>query len=311
MPLLSRKRVIAAKQETVYGSTPSPAPGVSDCIRVTSGLDIAVNPTLVDRDIIRDHLGSSRPLPSNTQVVVTIPVELSASGALGTAPRYGPLLKACAMAETVSAGASVTYTPESTTFNSVTILYNIDGVLHSVNGCRGTFSISGNRGEIPIITFTMSGLYATPTDTAALVPTYGAQAEPLVFRAGNTLNGQFHSFAACMSSFSFDYGNTVVFRDLANCNEQFLITERSSTGNVQIEATTMAQKNYFTSAAAGTQGNFTFQHGPAANRVTLTCPTTTITSIPYADEDSIHMLNIGFAASAASAASGEVSLVFA
>jgi hypothetical protein len=311
MPLLSRKRVIALKAESTYGSIPSPAPTTTDCVLVRDLNIQPANTTMVSRDLIRPFLGASEQLPANTQVVVTFSVELSGSGTAGTAPRYDAALKACSMSGTVAAGSSVTYIPISTDPTSITILYNVDGVLHTVTGCRGSFVVNGTVGEIPTIDFTFTGIFNAVTDTAALVPSYGAQATPLIFKLGNTSAMQLHSFAGCFNSVTFDLGNTLVYRELVGCSKQVIVTDRSSTGTVVLEAPTVAQKDYFTSIDAGTTGNLTFLHGTTAgNRVTLTAPTTSLTSVAYEDQDSIHMLNCGYTAVAASAAVPEVSLVF-
>ena len=42
---------------------------------------------------------------------------------------------------------TVTYAPESSGFSSITIHYNVDGVLHKVTGCRGSFTLTANVGE--------------------------------------------------------------------------------------------------------------------------------------------------------------------
>jgi hypothetical protein len=315
MPLLSRKRVIALKLEASYGTAPSI--GVGDCVLVRDLNIQPANTTMVSRDLIRPFLGASEQLPANTQVVVTFSVELAGSGTAGTAPRYGPALKSCGMSEDIIAATSVTYKPASNSIESIAILYNVDGVLHTVTGCRGSFVVNGTVGEIPTLDFTFTGIFNAVTDTAALVPTYGAQATPLIFKLGNTTGPspanamQFHGFAGCFSSVTFDLGNTLVYRELVGCSKQVLITDRSSTGTVVLEAPTMGQKNYFSSIDAGTTGNLTFLQGTTGgNKVEVTAPKTSLTSVAYEDQDGIHMLNCGYTAVAESAAVPEVSLKY-
>ena len=165
MPLLSRKRLILIKTEATYGTDSSPAGTNAVLVR-----DLQITPLqsdTVDRAVILPFLGASQQLLANTKVEVTFSAELAGSGTAGTAPAYGAALKACGLSETVSAGVSVTYAPVSASFSSVTIYYNIDGVLHKVTGARGTFTLSGEVGGIPTIDFTFTGIYNTPTDTAA------------------------------------------------------------------------------------------------------------------------------------------------
>ena len=63
-------------------------------------------------------------------------MELAGSGTAGTAPRYGALLQACGLSETIVASTSVTYAPVSSAFSSATIYFNNDGIRHILTGCR-------------------------------------------------------------------------------------------------------------------------------------------------------------------------------
>lgn len=309
MPLLSRKRLILAKTESPYGTDSSPAG--TDAILVR---DLSITPLqsdVVDRELIRPYLGASEQLLANTRVEVTFQVELAGSGAAGTAPAYGRVIQACGFSQTLSAGVSATYSPVSDTFSSVTIFYNIDGVLHKVTGCRGTFTLNAAVGEIPTIDFTMTGIYNAPTDTAAPSVTYSNQATPLVFKNGNTTGFELLSFAGCLQSVELDMGNEVIYRELVGCSKEVLITNRAVSGTVTIEAPTIAQKDYFTAALGDVLGNLTFQHGQAAgNIVTITSTTVDIGDVSYEDQDGIHMLSIPVTAVPGSAGNDEIELVF-
>jgi hypothetical protein len=309
VPLLSRKRLILAKTESPYGTDSSPAG--TDAILVR---DLSITPLqsdVVDRELIRPYLGASEQLLANTRVEVTFQVELAGSGAAGTAPAYGRVIQACGFSQTLSAGVSATYSPVSDTFSSVTIFYNIDGVLHKVTGCRGTFTLNAAVGEIPTIDFTMTGIYNAPTDTAAPSVTYSNQATPLVFKNGNTTGFELLSFAGCLQSVELDMGNEVIYRELVGCSKEVLITNRAVSGTVTIEAPTIAQKDYFTAALGDVLGNLTFQHGQAAgNIVTITSTTVDIGDVSYEDQDGIHMLSVPVTAVPGSAGNDEIEFAF-
>jgi len=119
MPLLSRKRLILAKTETTYGTDPTPT-GATNAILVRNLEITPLQADTVTRDLIRPYLGNSDQLLAQTRVEVTFEVELAGSGAAGTAPAYGAVLKACGLSETVVATTSVTYAPVSSSFSSVT-----------------------------------------------------------------------------------------------------------------------------------------------------------------------------------------------
>lgn len=309
MPLLSRKRTILVKAEGTYGSDSSPAG--TDALLVRNLEITPIESDVVSRDLIRPFLGNSPQLLANARVSLSFQVELAGSGAAGTAPRYGALLKACGMSETTVVSTSVTYAPVSSSFSSATIYFNNDGVLHKATGCRGSFTLNAEVGSIPTIDFNVIGVYNAPTDTAAPSVTYSNQAQPLVFKQGNTSAFQFFSYAGCLQSVSFDMANDTVYRELVGCTKEILITDRKPNGTVMLEAVALSTKDYFNTAIGESTGNLTFLHGTSAgNRVTLTCGQADITQPTYSDMNGVQMLSIPYVAVPTTAGNDEVSLAF-
>tara|TARA_R100001440_G_scaffold22631_1_gene36971 strand:+ start:1051 stop:1983 length:933 start_codon:yes stop_codon:yes gene_type:complete len=309
MALLTRKRVILIESESSYGTDPNPT--ATDVVLVR---DLSITPQasdVVNRDVVRPFLGASEQLLANTSVEVSFSVELAGSGTKGTAPRYGAALKACGLSETVSSGTSVTYAPVSSSFSSVTIHYNTDGVRHKVTGARGSFAINASAGEIPSIDFTFTGIYNAPDDSALPSITYGNQETPLVFKNGNTTSFQFLSYSAALMSFSMDIGNTTVYRELVGGTKEVLITDRAANGSVSIEAVLLGTKDYFAAALTdSTLGNLTITHGTAeGNIVTLSSTKVDIGDVAYGEADGIQMLEIPYTL-VPSSQGNELSLVF-
>ena len=309
MALLTRKRVILIETESSYGTDPTPS--ATDVVLVT---DLSITPQssdVVNRDVVRPYLGSSEQILANTRVECTFSVELAGSGTAGTAPRYGNALKATGLSETVASGTSVTYAPVSSSFSSVTIHYNIDGVRHKVTGCRGTFTITAEVGSIPTIDFTFTGIYNAPTDTALPTVTYGNQATPLIFKNGNTSGFQLLSYAGALQSLTMDLGVSTVYRELVGGTKEVIITDRASNGSVTIEAPTIAQKDYFTAALTDSSlGNLQFLHGTTAgNKVQLTSTKVDIGDVNYGEMDGVAMLEIPYTL-VPSSANNEFSLIY-
>jgi len=307
MALLLRKRLILIETESTYGTDPTPDGADAVLVR-----DLSITPQssdVVSRDLIRPYLGASQQLLANTRVECTFSVELVGSGTAGTAPQYGKALKACGLAETIVASTSVTYDPVSSSFESVTIHYNIDGVRHKMTGCRGSVSLTANVGEIPTLDFTFTGIYNAPDDTALPTPTYANQDDPLIFKNGNTSSFQLLSYAGALQNLSFDLGNSTVYRELVGGTKEVLITDRRPGGSIVLEAVTMATKNYFTSITGTATGNNTFQHGQTAgNRFTFSAPQTDLSSVSYSDSDGIQMLNFDYTAVPSTSGNDDYSL---
>ena len=386
MTLLTRKSLILAKSESTYGTDISPAG--TDAVLVRSLEVTPIEADTVSRELIRPYLGGSEQLLANAHVSVTFAVELVGSGTAATAPRFSSLLKACGMAETITASAvtgtaqagaagsitlaaaasatdgayvgmivsitsgtgsgssglisayngttkvatvkaitaaftpgasslysiaaNVGYRPVSSSFSSATIYYNNDGVLHKITGARGTFTITGSVGEIPVIEFTMMGIYNAPTDTAAPTATYTNQASPLILKADNTSAFAVYGYAGCLMEFSFDIANETLYRELVGCTKEVIITTRAAEGEMKIEAPTIAQYDFFTAALASTTGAVTLIQGTTAgNRVTIVLPSISLANPAYEDEDGIQMLGLPYVAIPTTIGNDEISLTFA
>ena len=307
--VLTRRRLILAKIETTYGTDSSPAGTNAVLVR-----NLEIQPLLsetVNRELVRPFLGQSDQLLSQTRVEVSFEVELAGSGTAGTAPAYGAVLRSCGLSETLVTSTSATYAPISSSFESCTIYYHQDGIRHKVTGCRGTFEMNCEVGQIPVISFTMTGIYNAPTDVTLPTPTYTNQATPVIFKEGNTTSFSAFSYAGCLMSYSFNMANDVIYRELVGCTKEILITNRAPSGTVVIEAPTITAKDFFTIATGTTTGSITFQHGQTAgNRVTMTTAQSDLGNITYSDQDGIQMLNLPFIAVPTSAGNNEMSLAF-
>lgn len=297
MPLLTRKRLLLAASESPYGT--SAAPTGSDAVLI-SGLEVEpLQLELADRELIQGYLGNSAQLVTQRSVSVQFDVEIAGSGTAGTAPRWGPLMKACGFSETIvgpSPGpAKVTYAPVSASFSSCTLDFRNDGIKHLVVGARGTASLSLTAGEIPKISFDMMGIYAVPTADANPAVTYTNQAVPLAVTSDATTTVSVHSYASCMQAFSLDVGNEMVFRQLAGCSKEIIIPNRAPSGEITIELPPLGTKDFFSIASSQAQGAITWTHGTTAgNIVTFTANNCALGAPSLVDGDGVQHITLPF-----------------
>lgn len=188
---------------------------------------------------------------------------------------------------------------------SVTIAYNVDGVQHKMIGCRGNVVLNANLGEIPSLQFTMTGVYTTPTDTAqsTYTLTYANQADPVVFRDDNVKAFRFYGQSGCLQMVSFDFGNQINYSERIGCTKRVDITDAQASGQVMIEATSMATFNPFTqSLVEGSFGSLSMVHGTTAgNRSALVVPSVDLGQPSYSSDNGIEMFNLPFTAPPATA----------
>ena len=310
MPKLHRKRSILAKAESSYGSDPTPT-GSANYVQV---IDLNIEPIVSDevsRDLIRPYMGNYEVIPANTRVNVTFDVEMSGSGSAGTAPKYGAILKACGLSETVVSSTSVTYAPVTTPSDSVTLFVNYDGIRHKVTGARGTFSLNCEVNNIPRISFSLTGIFNAPTDTALPTVTVSNQASPLIFKNGSTSNFAIFGFAAALQSWNLDFNNEVIYRELVGGTKEVLITDRRPSGTAVIESPALSAHNFFTDYTGTSTGTNTWLHGTTAgNKITVSCPQTDLGQPSYEESDGITMLSLPFMATPTASANNEFSLVY-
>ena len=327
MALLTRKRVIAVLKESTAGTYN--APQAANCLLVR---DLSITPQesdVVSRDLVRPYFGASEQLQANTRVSCTFSVEMAGvgTGDADVAPNYGECIEACGFTGESTDDAKHLFIPNSTVATTVSILYNIDGVQHTVKGAKGSFSISCAVGEIPTIEFNFTGVYIAPSDATALTPSYQKQADPVLFDNGNTTGFKiFGETGLQMSNFSLDIGNEVVYRELVGGSPEVLITNRNITGSVTVEAVNLAsggsqQWNPFAAALAdGTLGEISFTHGTTTlNKVTIQSGLVTnqttknrvdLGAISYGEEDGIAMWEVPYTMIPSTAGNDELSLIF-
>ncbi len=205
------------------------------------------------------------------------------------------------------------YTPVSASYGSVSIYTYIDTVVHKSPGSRGTFSLNAEVGGIPLVNFTMTGLYSAPADVIPPVASYGDQATPNIFRQGNTGGFRLQGYSGCLQSVSLDIGNTIDYSERVGCAKEVNITARAITGNVLIEAPTMAQRDYFTAALNdGLLGELSFIHGTAANNIVgLYSNRVKIGAPTYEDLNGTQMLRVPVTLIPSATGNDELRLVYA
>lgn len=304
MALLYRKKLLLAKSETTYGTDPTPSASTNAIL--TSNLTITpLQADSVDRNYDRATLGNAPSVLVGQRVVITFDVELAGSGTPGTEPGWSPLIKACGFGALATTSTSVVYKPaESPNVvsvgapSSVTLYYHMDGIAHKIVGCRGTVSFTLNAGEVPKMTYTMTGQYAAPVSTTLPTADMDAFAAPLAVNKVNTptarLGTDYTGDQIVLQSFSVDIGNDVQHRNLVN-SDQILIVDRAPTSSITFEAVPLSTRDYITYSRSSTDLQFRIQHGTSAadsgNVVKIDMPKVQFNDASYTESNGILMLS--------------------
>lgn len=310
----SRKRVLHAHIEAVSGTAETLV--AADAI-VTKGLEIMpLEGGTISRDLDRSSFGADQQLHIGTHVKIKFMCELVGSGTLGTAPAFGPLLKACGMAEIIVAVTSVRYKPDTSSTVSLTMQFNLDGSRHRMVGAKGTCKFKLTSQQIPYIEFEFTGLYVAPVAEVPLaLDGYSAFQVPLPVNFANTPTIHFAGITSgiVLNEIELDLGNKVEHFDNPG-EEKVEITDREGKGSAKLLSLALGTLNVFTLAKANTLNALKVVHGTVnATKAILECPagTAQILQPKYGDDRGRATIECGLSLVPTSANDDEIELRFA
>lgn len=291
MSIRETKRLLLAKPETVYGTDPVPTGAANAMIVRWRNMPEPSNSDYVDRASLKPWLGRSQQFKANAKAILGVDFEGAGSGAAGTAPAWGVLMRGCGFGETIVAATSVAYSPISAAEESLTCYYNLDGLQQKVKGFRGSLSFSLKSGDVPLFSTDGTGLYAEPTDTSMPAPTFTPWKDPLVVNKANTTTLTLHGYACALRELNLNMNQDRVFRDWVNVNSVEL-GQRQPGGSFTIELPTIASKNYFAIDSANTLGALAITHGTVAgNILAVAAPKVQLMNLKFGSEQGITLLS--------------------
>ena len=307
--LITRRKLLLVKIEVTYDTDPVPVAGtdavlVEDLTWSNEGLK------MIERPAVRPSLGMLQTIYGGRLVTVAFGVEIKGSGAAGTAPEIGPLMRACALGETIVASTSVTYAPVSTAHESVTIYVHEDGKLIKVTGCRGNMSVVAEAGGKLMASFTMTGHVTAQTDVALPTPTFDSTT-PVPFIGGAFL---IDGFGGVISALNFDLTNQLAMPASVNGVDGFdevTITGRDVAGSIDPLDELVVTEDYVGNFTAGTLMALATGAigGTAGNILNIDMPGVYYRDASQADREGLNSFELPFGA-AETTTDNEISLAF-
>lgn len=273
-----RNTIVLAGLEATYASAATVTG--ADAILLSN---VSINPLRarnVPRDLVQGYFGGSVQLVGVAYREITATVELAGSGTATTPPKWGRLLQAMGFAQTVGA-ASVDYTLTSTfgANSSLTMQYYLDGLLHTMVGARGTFSMVLGVGERPALQCRFIGLVGSHSASANPSPDYTAFRSPVAVTDTNTgdlllgaltytgATGVISGGTAYVSKgLQLELGNNLVHQPLLG-QERALITQREVTGRIALDLTPAQAVAFLTDVQANTLTGCGITHGTVAGNI--------------------------------------------
>lgn len=309
MPKMVNREIILFKiNGGAYGADAAPA--ASDAILVENIQWDNRGRRMIERPAIRSSLGKLKQVYGGSLIGIRFDVEIKGSGAAGTAPEFGPLLRACRMGETIVASTSVTYKPVSGSQEEGSLYYYEDGKLWKFLGVRGTVTGNLRTGGVGKLSFDMVGHLSGPTDSALVTPSYDSTVPPALINVPFTID----SYSAVIEALSWDLGNVVAMPPSIGATDGYgevSVTSRDVNGSFDPEAVLVATKDFMGQWKSGAVMALTTGviGATPGNRYQVTMPAVSYRDIAPGNREGIRTYNNSFGA-AESSGDDEISLIF-
>lgn len=271
-PIKWKSKIVLVKMETTYGVDAAPT-GAANAVLMVGVSLVPMEGDDVSRDLEFPWLSAQAMIPTGLRVRLRGRIELAPSGIVGTAPAWGPLLRAAAVAQVTTPGTSVVFGPITDNHESATVHFWIGGTRHVMRGARGTGTVRVTAQGIPYFEVDLLGLFSTPSEIARPVPDLTAFKKPRIATTANTPVFTINGVALVMRSFAMNLGNVVEPRLLVG-SESIIIPDRAELVQTTVEATPVTFYDPYTLAEQQTTVPIALTHGTTAgNRWALSIPT--------------------------------------
>ena len=283
--------VILIKNEVTPGTDAIPT-GAANAILIRNMTMNPLQGDTVSRDLIRPYFGNSEQLLAGIHNKVDFEVELAGSGAAGTAPAWGPVLRACGFAETITPATDAKYAPITSDAETASIYVFIDGLFHKMTGCLGSVAFDITAKGIPFMKFQFVGAYHDVIDQPnPAVVDFTKFKMPRIASKENTPQWSLHGESGCLQALQVDMANSTPWRSLIGC-EGAKLTDRKPAGSISMELGSVADKDWWSAVKNTVSAPLTITHGiDAGNIIVLDAPKVQLSNIQYADQEGVLMMN--------------------
>lgn len=287
MSKASRNVILLAKLQPTPGTDSVPTPA-ANAILCSEPKVNPLNANIVKRNNVMAWMGNPGSVVASFYATVEFEVEMQSSGTAGTAPKDGPLMRGCALGETLVALTSAAYAPVDTAHEFLSFYYWLDGLKHIFTDAKGTVSYELNAQGIGVKKYKFWGLYGSITDVSNPSGSdYSGFKDPLPVNKINTTTFTLHGIAVKLKSLTLDLANQVEYINKPNF-EGIQIINRMPVGNIVYEVDTVAVKDWIAAIKAGTLGAIAVVHGTVAGYIcAVDAPKVQLTSLDYTTDQGI------------------------
>ena len=290
---LARNKLFGIKTETTQGTANNPA--VSDYITIQDAT-FKIGKNTIERDYKRGTLDTLASVTAERWAEIEVTVELRASGSANDVyQELQALFHACGTATVGNAISPISTAPAnmSSPASSATVFVHTDGIKHVATGVVGTCKGTLEAGKVPMVTFSLKGMYSGSFDAVDPVATGLLTSAAPIVQSINLLVDAYTPIA--VSKIDFDLGTeTAMLSDVnaVNAVYGFMMTGRKPTITLNPVVDTLANHNAIASMIAGTEYSITAAIGTAGNMVSMQFPQVQYSDVSYEDRNGVLAYNI-------------------
>lgn len=259
-PILTRKRVLAAKQETTTG-TPISLAAADAAFNIYN--PVYTPPSEIDERETQGGFAYAAGVPGPFDARITFECDFAGSGTTGVPLWADTFLTACGMTKTSTTFAFAV----TSTLKTLTIGFYEGGLLRQISGAVGNWTLPLVAGRHARIRFEFLGKEVVDSDVALLSPTLPTVIPP---RWANASAVAFGSFTPRLSRLEITAGNQLERREDANDLTGLrsgIIVDRKVRATADPEAALVADRDWQAIYRASTTEAFSCVIGTAANNI--------------------------------------------
>lgn len=313
-PLLSKLGMLAAKVEGTAGTWDAPSAASEAMFRVIN-LKYTPDIKVTERPTLRADLSRNSHLIGQTLAKLEFSLEFRVTNTAGVADKYGDLLEACGLNETIVASTSTAYNTSSKLADHVTLsMYawiggsgpSGSGMRVGMRGAMGSVKFEGKVGEPLMMHFSFMGV--GDRDHADMKPQVAAMTTGITHESGVPPIFQAATFTwggvsqDLTNEFSLDMGTQVVAREDITSQEgvlHYMATGRTVSGSFSPELTLSGGANHLEQLNLGSEVAIScvLIH-TGARTLTISVPKAQLTGVQPSERNGIATWGCTFAANA-------------
>ncbi len=289
------RRLLLSKPEATYGVDPVAAAAQAVWAEKFTH---SYKDTRVPSDPDMPGVGVIASQVYGQHVEFSFEVPLAGSGVAGTAPKWGPLLKAAGWTETIVAATSVTYAPRPDPENSPSqaLVWRELRRKHTMLGGRLRAGLKLSSGGRPMLTFAGRALHVPVQDAASLVQADAVYTGWLDNKpvANGTTTFTFDGVSALgLWELGFEQSDNIKFIDVPGQKKVFIAGQRKFTGNSKITTPLVADFDVETRWVNGAVCPWSMVHGATAGNIATVNGRAQILAPSYARSEEIDTTSFG------------------